>query len=1135
MEGQDEARIIGMAMVRGLVSTDALKTAASAAPEDLLAALMARGVIDEIDVEVLESILEGQNGAPQRQASFNETTDPLLDSNSGSDFDKVWQELPETAASSNAEGKRVRESFTVSRWKGYQDLQFVAEGGLGRIFKAFDPRLKRAVALKFLRMDDPELQKRFVLEAQHQAKVEHPNICKVFDVGEWKGQAYIAMQFIHGETLESAALHMDLDEKVETVEIVAEALHAAHRQGLTHRDVKPANIMVERLEDMKPKPYVLDFGLARDLESSGLTIQGMVIGTVHYMAPEQAMGQFDRINRRTDVYGLGATLYKVLTGRMVFQGTDGLDSARRTIEEEPEPPRKWIPELPKDLETIVMKCLEKDPDRRYESALALAEDLRRFREGEPIQARPASWSYRAGKYTKKHRALVAFSATALVWILALACWGISLSFRARKVAALATTFSAEAENMATSLRMAYLLPRHDIRPDQANIRNRMTSVRQIIQQEGTIAEGSGAYALGQGHLALQEYAQARKDLETAWAKGYQNPQVALALGQTLGELYRQGWEQLTQISDLVQRESQKKELQREFRDPALFYLKAGETERPERRSYMEGLLAYYSEQYPAAIDKAKEAFGKDPTFYEAKMLEGNALVAMALAEQDNDPNSSRRHLQDAGAPYAIALNMARSDPALIAAEGRRQSEILRAAIYYTANDEINYEKVQATLDQVFTVDPSNASVYITKALLSEQYACFLGDHGNDPFPTLDQAIQWCEKAGRLSQDRLSTVSKLGLLYRMKSQFLFDRGLDSSEAYAKAMQSLDEALRLRPGDSWLHSEFALLYSQRADLALQRGEDPREFLDHGLVHARESLRLADSVLTIMSCANLHFILGDWLQDHGEDPEPSYQQALSYYQMMISKAPDDSNGYTGVEALAESYAAYLHRIGKPADQLIEQGIIAANKAVELQPNYLNLLNQMGIFRTQTQILIDRGEDPSVCIQLTKQAQQRCLLRNSKGDFYIHFDVARLEMLIGQAEMAKHRSPEPAWSEAKASLIHAMKMNSSAPEPPLYLARLAWMEAPLQSNPVPAITLGLDAIVRGFKVKPRQPELMALRGCLYMVQAETLADPRKRIQRLEGAKLDLETALSQNKFLSREFAPELEKIKAQLASGNG
>ena len=1132
MDEQLQARIIGMAMVRGLFGIEAVKQAACSGDRSLLETLMDRGLLDETDVEVLQSIPDH----PPREADppVKERTTVLMvsaDPDSSPDGRGLWRDLDAGCE----DGKEVRESFTLPCWKDYLDLRFVAEGGLGRIFAAFDPSLKRTVALKFLRRDDPELVRRFALEAQHQAKVEHPNICRVFEVGEWRGQAYIAMQFIQGETLEAAAERMSLAEKIETMEIVAEAMHAAHRQGLIHRDIKPANIMIERIEGENPKPYVLDFGLSKGMETSGLTLQGMVIGTMHYMAPEQAMGHFDKIGRRTDVYGLGATLFKVLTGRLVFQGTDSLDGVRRTVEEEPDSLRTWIPDAPRDLETIVMKCLEKDPERRYESALALAEDLRRFREGEPILARPATWSYRIGKYVRKHRGLVVVSGVALVSMLVLGGWAVTTNLRARRISQFATSFGTEAEGMATSLRMAYLLPRHDIRPLKAKVRQRMEHIRQLIREEGPLAEGPGAYALGQGHLALREYSEARRELEKAWAKGYHNPQVALALGQALGELYREGWEEHLQLSDLKLREIRKQELAKHFRDPALQYLRLGAGELPERQAYLEGLLAYYEEQYPLAIAKAAEAFLREPTLYEAKILEGNARVAMGMARMDAAPEAFGRSLREAGEPYAIALDMARSDPALIYAEGVRQCELAKYAFFYSAKPVDNHTEIQGLLDQVLAVDPDAAYVYVTKARLATAYAAFQWDHGQNPFPVLDQAISWCEKAALQAQGRLFVSAVQGELYRWKATCQRDMGLDPAPSLEQATSCFQAAIRLRPGDAWIHQRLADVYSMQSDLACARGEDPEPLLNRGLALTQEAFRLTESSVTAMCAAKLYTSLADWKREHGQDPVPSYREALENYRLASTLSPNDGDYHAGMVDVVVRYATHLHNVGEPTEELLRQGLAAAAKCVELAPTYLNLLNQGDCLRLKAQILLDRREAPIQSLRGAEAALHRAGGLNSNGDYTLFWYQGQLAMVAGEADASGKRSPEAAWSRSADFLARASRMNFRAPEPFISRVRLAWLHGrwlrSQQRGCEPAVSEGFTVAAKGFNLAARQPELQALRGCLYLLQAASLKEAGPRRKCLERAKIDLETALSQNRFLAHEFEPELKKAIVLLA----
>jgi serine/threonine-protein kinase len=186
------------------------------------------------------------------------------------------------------------------------------------------------------------------------------------------------------------------------VATVARAVHAAHSEGLIHRDLKPGNILVETGEDGRPEPFVVDFGIAREAAVAGQTVTGQMIGTPGYMSPEQARGETTRLDRRSDVFSLGAVLYQVLTGRSPFEGDSAVDSLVRVLESDPVPPRRLVPGLPRDLATIVLRCLEKDPDRRYGSARELAEDLDAFLDGRPIAARPPGLLRRIARPVRRH-------------------------------------------------------------------------------------------------------------------------------------------------------------------------------------------------------------------------------------------------------------------------------------------------------------------------------------------------------------------------------------------------------------------------------------------------------------------------------------------------------------------------------------------------------------------------------------------------------------------------------------------------------------------------------------------------------------------------------------------------------------
>ncbi len=274
-------------------------------------------------------------------------------------------------------------------WERYKVEELIGVGGMGRVYRAWDPHLKRTVALKFLRGGEPQVEARFAREAQAQARVQHKNVCAVFEVGRHEGQPYIAMQYIKGPTLREAAKDLSAHDCARVMRDVSDALHAAHRQQLLHRDIKPANILLEKTDEGYV-PYLTDFGLARDLEGPGVTQAGSIVGTPQYMAPEQIRGDPGRLDARTDVYGLGATLYDALAGVPPFSGTSNLQTLYRTLNDEAPPLRTRNDALPAALEAVVMKCLEKRAERRYKTARELSEDLTNWLEGKPVNARPAS-------------------------------------------------------------------------------------------------------------------------------------------------------------------------------------------------------------------------------------------------------------------------------------------------------------------------------------------------------------------------------------------------------------------------------------------------------------------------------------------------------------------------------------------------------------------------------------------------------------------------------------------------------------------------------------------------------------------------------------------------------------------------
>jgi TolB-like protein/tRNA A-37 threonylcarbamoyl transferase component Bud32 len=321
--------------------------------------------------------------------------------------------LDENAAPKNKKSARAAE--LLGELGDYELLEEIGRGGQGVVFRARQKSLNRIIALKVIRLGQWASKvhlKRFRLEAEAAARLEHPGIVPIHEVGERDGSCYFSMKFIEGGQLDEVVRRtpMSIRQAADLIAKVARTVHYAHGHGILHRDIKPGNILL----DAKGEPHLTDFGLARLVESESSVTQTLdVLGTPSYMAPEQAVGNNAAVSSATDVYGLGAVLYQLLTGQPPFAGGTTYETIKLLEDTEPRPPRLLNPKIDRDLSTICLKCLEKDPKRRYSSALALAEDLERWLKHEPIAARRVGPLVRGKKWVRRNPSM-AFMAAMLL-------------------------------------------------------------------------------------------------------------------------------------------------------------------------------------------------------------------------------------------------------------------------------------------------------------------------------------------------------------------------------------------------------------------------------------------------------------------------------------------------------------------------------------------------------------------------------------------------------------------------------------------------------------------------------------------------------------------------------------------------
>ncbi|MBT4694067.1 MAG: serine/threonine protein kinase [Planctomycetaceae bacterium] len=337
--------------------------------------------------------------------------------------DYATDNRPESLRQTRGQNRQadLADADMANRFGDYELLSEIARGGMGVVYKARQIALNREVAIKMILSgqfaNDDEME-RFYAEAEAAASLNHPNIVTIYEIGEVDGRHFFSMEYVPGDSLADLVRERPLAPRraANYISGVCEAVHLAHDNGILHRDIKPANVLVNK----KDIPLVTDFGLAKQVhEKSGMTMEGSVLGTPSYMPPEQARGNLDEVDTRSDIYAIGATLYQLLTGNPPFAAASVYETIRQVLNKEPTNPQDRNPDIPQDLSTICMKCLQKSPDKRYQSALELQEELQRFLQGMPILARPIGNAERLTRWCLRNRLIASSSAAAILGVLAM--------------------------------------------------------------------------------------------------------------------------------------------------------------------------------------------------------------------------------------------------------------------------------------------------------------------------------------------------------------------------------------------------------------------------------------------------------------------------------------------------------------------------------------------------------------------------------------------------------------------------------------------------------------------------------------------------------------------------------------------
>ncbi|WP_437603067.1 protein kinase [Sorangium sp. So ce590] len=1018
----------------------------------------------------------------------------------------------------------------------FEDFHLLGRGGMGVVYRARDLRLGRRVAIKLLSAG-AQVDGSLLREARSQARLRHENVCEVHEAGVADRVPFLVMRHIDGPSLQEARGDLTLEEKVRVARAIAAALHEAHRLGLVHRDVKPSNVMLERGEDGAYRPYLMDFGIARDAAESGLTLTGALLGTPAYMAPEQAAGRVRALDRRTDVYGLGATLYALLAGRPPFVGGTVMDVLRQVLEADAPPLRTLDRDIPRDLEAVVMRCLEREPGARYESARALGEDLQRFLDGDPVLARRASLGRRLARLARRHRAAVS-GASALV-VAALVVAGLFVRDRraAAEQATLARELGETVKEMELFLRGAHGMPLHDVERERDVVRARLKTVEARMAQAGDRGRGPGEYALGRGLLALQEPRAALEHLRAAEEAGYRSPGLDYAAGVALSELYRRGLEEARRLRNPAQRQARIAALEAELKAPAVRHLRAALGGAIEAPGYVEGLLALAEGRHEEALEKARAAFAGAPWLHEAKKLEGDVLFAMGSRYRHDaafDFEKMKGYFDRAAEAYGIAADHGRSDPSVHAGACELWTQTMNAAGKHGASMRPSFERAREACGRALAASPRSPEATVKLAWVHGCFAWWVASGmqpGEDVAAALGEATARAEEAlARSPDDAMARYVAAGV-FRARAFHADLIGRDQGEAVERAIQGYEAALEREPDFAWALNELCAVYAERGRYRSLRGIDPAGSFERAEACCDRVLALDPG---FGSARSSRLITGIYEAEHlvraGRSPEAVVQRTHGVIDSM--RQMDPSWSWAPYWRVWLDHALALHALDAGADPgpALARAQASAREMAPDAATFPESLRAM-LAMLEARVRLARGEDPAASLRIVREALDR---RIAGAPWDVSDRVQRAEAeLLAFAWSARRGRPDAARLDAALVPVGPLLLGEPRAEPRLHalLAEIHEARAALgagrREDAAAEIAEGLRHAGVALGLNPRSDRALVAQGGLFRLRAAAALDAAARREATLGEAAALEAAIQANPLRARTVGARLAEAR--------
>ena len=960
------------------------------------------------------------------------------------------------------------------------------------------------------------------------------------------------------------------------MEQVCDAIQAAHRLGIVHRDIKPSNILIERRDDGSLRPYVVDFGIARDISEANVTATTAVMGTPAFMSPEQILGDNKIVDRRADIYSMGSTLYYIISGQRPFQGK-GMDLLINIVSNEPTPLGKVVPSIPRDLETLVSKCLEKDPARRYDSARALGDDLKRYLAGEPILAHRPTFRYRFVKTIKRNKTVAVLVTAASAVIIALAAFSLNSYWRAAREVEVAREFSGFIEEMDWKMRVAYMTPLHDIRKEQSQVLQRMKEIESMMIDAGKAGIGPGSFALGRGYSALQEYEKARMYLERAWSAGYQRKEVASALGMALGALYEKKLAEANRIKDKETRKRTLQLIQKELRDPAVRYLRQTHGTLSQSAEYGEARLAYYGDDWKKALQLARRSAEQSPWLFEARVLEGDILEQMGeRAAQEGNFDLAKKDYQAGAESYATAEETCRSNAALYQNECTLWRAAMAAQFATGSDGKKEYEQSNLSCKKAILVNPEDPSSYELFARTAWRWGENESVLGQDPSYSLNAAAEMSRKALALDPENARANLTLGMVLTYLADYQTQVGKDPASNLEQAVKALESSVKKDSSSAIAYAALAASYFSKGTEAMARGNESEPLLMRAIAAYNKALELSPRHFGAQ--ANMGFVytdLGLSARNSGKDPTRSFQQAMESFEKALKINPNYWLIHTNIAAVYLYLVSYELDHGKNPNEDIDKALDECQKGVALKPdNPHSAVNGSSAYLYRAEYLLAQGENPLPWVKkaedklipliglqfaevltgladakrieaqylLQKKESPLAALRKSMDylsqafelnpvEQRIQHDMANLEVIRAEWLIANNASPDEPLKLAAEHARKALDLNPKFGQAYSMLGKIELKKSQwklhLKEDPRIEIQEGLAEIEKCIQLNPDLPAAYATKANLLLMKAHS-APPDARAAIVAESIKNFERAFSMNPLLQNKENANFQSAKS-------